>query len=490
MSNKKEIDFNNNLEIELLDPEKLIKMNMLKPITNPVYFARPNVPNDDGLLSNEIFGITQYERGSIFAYIDLNRYFINPLIYKKWLAMDKRINDIIYESKTFIVNSKGEFEEDENGETGIEFLRKNIDKIKIRQTSSAKRDTNIDFIMNNKDKIFMKHLIVIPAYYRDVNSTDKGTGVGEINKLYNNIILAVRSLKETQDYGLSMSAAVTGRIQQLITAIYDWFTAGKGLDGIKKESVGLSKKGGLVRRAVMSKTSDYASRLVISAPTVKAERVEDLQTNIDYCSLPLASAAVNLFPFVLFNIRRFFDNEFASGKYPVRNKKTGEVEFLTIKEPAIQFSDDNIKKNIDRFIKGFANRFIPITIETVEGRTVYMKFKGRNIHIDNVTDEGNVPILDRKLTWCDIIYRACVEAAKGKHVLITRYPLEDYFGQFPNKINIASTVETEPMVLGNDFYPYYPKIREEDIGTNTSNKFIDTLNISNLFLPAIGGKAI
>lgn len=485
---KTEINFNNILEVDLLDPDKLIKMNMLRPITNPIYFSRPNVPSEDGLLSNEIFGMTQYERSNIFAYIDLGGYYMNPLVYKKWLAMDKRLNDIIYESKTFIINSKGEFEEDENGETGLEFIRKNIDKIKIRPTDSKKRDKNIEFIMKNKDKLFIKQLIVIPPFYRDVNVTDRGTGVGEINKLYNNIILSVRSLKETQDYGLSLSSAVTARVQQLIVSVYDWFTQGKGLDGIKKESVGLSKKGGILRRAGMSKTSDYASRLIISAPTVRAETIKDLPANLEYCSLPLSSAAVNLFPYVLFNIRRFFENEFASGKYPVRDKKTGEVTFVTLKDPQIEFGDENIKKQIDRFIKGYSNRFIPIKVPNIEGKEIYMKFKGRNTRIDNVKDPGQVPILNRKLTWCDLIYIACVEAAKDKHVLITRYPLEDYFGQFPNKINVASTVETEPMVINGQFYPRYPKIREEDIGSNTSNKFIDTLNISNLFLKAIGGR--
>lgn len=40
---------------------------------------------------------------------------------------------------------------------------------------------------------------------------------------------------------------------------------------------------------------------------------------------------------------------------------------------------------------------------------------------------------------------------------------------------------------GNKYYPRYPKIRESDFGTDTSNKFIDTLNLSNLFLDGIGG---
>lgn len=43
------------------------------------------------------------------------------------------------------------------------------------------------------------------------------------------------------------------------------------------------------------------------------------------------------------------------------------------------------------------------------------------------------------------------------------------------------------MILGNKFYPEYPLIRQEDLGTDTSNKFIDALNITNLYLKGIGG---
>lgn len=42
-------------------------------------------------------------------------------------------------------------------------------------------------------------------------------------------------------------------------------------------------------------------------------------------------------------------------------------------------------------------------------------------------------------------------------------------------------------IIGERYYPKYPKIRQKDLGTDTSNKFIDTLNISNLMLDGIGG---
>ena len=64
---------------------------------------------------------------------------------------------------------------------------------------------------------------------------------------------------------------------------------------------------------------------------------------------------------------------------------------------------------------------------------------------------------------------------------------DSYFNQFPTKVNILSTKETEPMVVDNILYKNYPKIRDKDIATDTSNKFVDTMNICNAFLGAIGG---
>ena len=38
------------------------------------------------------------------------------------------------------------------------------------------------------------------------------------------------------------------------------------------------------------------------------------------------------------------------------------------------------------------------------------------------------------------------------------------------------------MYVGNEFYQYYPLITEKDIGGNTSNSFVDTMQISNAYL--------
>ena len=66
------------LKFELLDPAKLIKYNNLQEVSNPIFFIRDNIPTPDGLLSNEIFGITKESREGIWAYIDLKDWFIDP----------------------------------------------------------------------------------------------------------------------------------------------------------------------------------------------------------------------------------------------------------------------------------------------------------------------------------------------------------------------------------------------------------------------------
>lgn len=467
------------LKMEILDPNKLIKVNNLQEITNPIFFIRDGVPTSDGLLSNEIFGISKDQRANIFAYIDLTEWFLDPLVYKMWSRMDKRITEIVHGTKKFIINSKGDFVEDEeNGKNGIKFLKDNIDKIKIKRTDSSKRDVNIEFIEKNKDKIFINKYIVIPAYYRDVNSEAGRIGVGDINKLYDALLIAVRSLKETADFGISLSNASRGRIQEIILNIYNWFTS----------EPNIPKKYGIIRQAVMSKTVDYGSRLVLSSPQLKCERMEDMMVTLDHSAIPLASALSNFFPYILYWLRTFFENEFGgTGHYPYRDKKTKEIKYVKVRDPLIEFSDDRIKKEINRYIKGYSNRLIPIEIPNDEGLNLYMYFKGRNKKSEDIDDPDTTPLINRRLTWCDLFYMAADEVTKDKTILITRYPMDSYFNQFPTKIIISSTKETEPMYYDNKFYKFYPKIREEDIGSNTSNKFIDTMTLSNLYLKAIGG---
>ena len=480
-----------NKHLLLGDPlatDRFIKVNNIQEVNDPIFFIRDGVPSPKGLLSYEIFGITKDERANTFAYIDLADWFLHPLVYKKWSQKDRRIKEIVHGTKTFSIGTDGDFVEDPKGSTGVRFLKNNIDKIKIKRTDSKERDDIINYIYKYKKYIFIDKLIVLPAFYRDV-STKSGSrvSVGELNKTYQQIIINANSLRETADYGLSMDQAVKGRMQELILTVYNSLTGtGENTDG-----VGLSKKSGLVRSAVMSKTTDYGTRLVLSAPQLKVERLEDLMVDMDHAALPLSSACVNFMPYVIFNIKRFFENEFITGsKYKViiNNK----IEYVEIKDPLIIFSEEEIIKQIKRYIYGFSNRFIPVEIPLENGKVGYALFKGHKISTEdylngNIDLEGETTLINRKLTWLDVIYIASCEAVKDKHIKITRFPIDSAYNTIFTKVRISTINETENIYLNGEFYRWYPKFRNEQIGMNTSHTFIDTLNISNLHLGGMGG---
>lgn len=473
------------LKTELLDVDSFIKANDVKEITDPIFFVKNGVPTPEGLLSNEIFGITKEERSNIFGYIDLYDWFLHPLAYIEWSRMDSRIKDIVFGTKKFIINSQGDFEESPNGECGIKFLKDNFKKIKIKSTDSSKRDNKIKFLKDNEKNIFINKYMVIPAYYRDVNYNDGGrVGVGELNKYYSSLIIAVRSLKETQEYGLSMSDATKGRIQETLVIIYNYLC---GTGSEKADGIGLSKKMGIMRTSVMSKTADDGSRLVISAPNIRAENIDNLMVDTDHCALPLASALVNFKPFIIFNVKRFFENEFSNNPTHTLITKDGKIVSTQVKNPEMVFSDEEIEKQMKKFIHGYSKRLIPVEVPLMNGGIADMYFKGQLSKERVQNDPARNTLLQRRLTWCDVFYMAAVEATRDKCVLITRFPMDSYWNQFPVKIRISSTNDTEPIIIGSNLYKWYPKIREKDINSNTSNAFIDTLQITNLNLKSIGG---
>ena len=493
---------NNKLTMEILDIDKFVKVNDLKVIDDPVFFNGPT-PSPRGLLSNEIFGITKAERSGIYAYIDLGGTFIHPIIYKTLCRLNSKIQDIVHGTDTFSINDSGEIVQDPDGSTGIDWLRKNFSKIKFKSSDSASRNSKIKLIEQEKDKMWITKYVVIPAYYRDVDTRQASIGVGEINKLYSSLIIASRALKENAEYGLSLSDATKGRIQTTLQQIYDWFGAGTTISG-KETGGNLPGKTGLVKKGVMYKTVDYSVRLVMSAPQLKVEDIDDLMVDMDHAAEPLAAAICNFKPFIIFWLRRFFENQFAGTmEYPIE-LPNGEIVQVPIEDYQIMFSDVELDKEIERFIHGYSNRFrpIPIPVDKVAYTNMlkqkkikpisnlHMRFKGYNVPTrefkDNKIDYSSYPLIDRPLTWCDLLYRAACDVTEDKMVLITRFPIDSYLNQYPSKVNIKSTVETEPMVINGKLYKWYPKIRKEDINSNTSPLFSDTLSICNGLINAMG----
>ena len=491
------------LDIKPLDVDKFIKVNELKAITNPMFFARTNMPTVDGLLSNEIFGITKDDRTTIFAYIDLaGEYFLHPLAYKIWSRLDSNVKLCVYEMDTFVYDpEKGKLKSDPKGETGLKFLMKLIKTVDFKKTGSSKREVKINFLEKYREKLFMKDVVVIPAGMRDVNTEADGkVGVGEINKLYNAIVRDAKALQESDDYGLSLNGTLRGRIQDNIVKIYNWFIFGRDpLTGADAQASGLSRKLGLIRRAGMKKSFDWGSRLVICTQNLRKEKLSDLDVDLDSIGLPLAAVCANLFPYMLYWIRNWFSNRLSDVQtLTVYNTKTKKLEQTKIDSWQTVYSDERIKKEIGRFMHGMSNRFVPIEapiINPAKGTNYYLQFKGYNVPNEDIAkklindqmSKESFHLNSRPLTWCDLIYMAAMEVTKDKMTLITRFPMDSYYNQFPAKIKVISTIETEPILVWNTFYKKYPKITLADINQNSSNHFVDVALPNNVRLGSIGG---
>ena len=209
------------LSIQLADVEDFVKKNNVKEVTNPVFFIRDNIPSSDGLLSNEIFGITKAERSNLWGYIDLHGTFLHPFIYKLWGKMDRNIRSIVHGIGSFGIDKDGYIVPKDGGETGIQFIVKNIDKIKIKTSNSLERKNNIAFIYKNRDRLFIKKMLVQPAFYRDVLTGRGRVEVGQLNKYYSSLLIACKGLIETQDLGFSLGDATIGRIQEILLNIFN-----------------------------------------------------------------------------------------------------------------------------------------------------------------------------------------------------------------------------------------------------------------------------
>ena len=141
-----------------------------------------------------------------------------------------------------------------------------------------------------------------------------------------------------------------------------------------------------------------------------------MMVTFEKSAVPLPACMADFRDFVIYNTRKFFENEF-QGKltYPVWSD-TGEPTYVELEDPMIAFSEEKIKHEMHRFLHGYNNRFVPVelpVINTKPGQKYYMRF-------DGTSPES---VYHRRLTWLDVFFIATYRSVKDKQVLITRFPI-------------------------------------------------------------------
>ena len=464
------------MRISLFDTDEFIEINNLKEVTSPVLFERGGVPNPNGLISNEIFGVSIKSRKETFAYIDLCGHFIHPHIYKIIRRVFRNIDKIVNGEEYYSIDKDGKLVKDPMGDTGIDFLYENWNKIKWEGSGGMSTERTNLISKSKKEHIWTTKQIVIPAFYRDINSSQAGGGeVPELDQYYVKLIRMAAMLRDRDMFDFTFHST-NFNIQNTMVDIYDYF----------KDK--LDKKNGLLRKYLLGKNVDYCTRVVISAPSYNKNDPKDNMVNLQYSAVPISQACVLCYPLIVAWVRNFFERELIEGQYmmAVDDIVDGEMQPVTINNPESYFNDRYIKKCIDQYVKDPSFRYETIDIPAKlmdNGKTGHLVFTGKYADV-NADKSG---IAQRHMTWTDLLFLAACDVTKDKHLMVTRYPILDAFGVFISRIRISSTLSTVPMEINGQIYKWYPDIDLNMSRHEVSNNFIDTLQFSNSYLAGLDG---
>lgn len=445
------------MKIDLIEINSKIVELKAREVTDSVYFDNGVNPRPEGLFSYDLFGnVGSPERRKRFGYIDLGTHFFNPVAYKAISDIETRTPDIISGNLYVRLDAKGDIvEDDEKGETGIKFFYDNWGKIKFRWTDSVQRQNKIKLLdQTPKEKVFMDKFLVIPAYYRDFNpnqTTGTMQDVDEINEMYSNLIRMVSTISDNSFSFINETTKFN--IQRLLYDIYNKFTDGE-----------LARKKGLLQESLLGKNIDYATRSVISAPQINSETWEDIPVKFGELGIPLSQVLTLFYPFFVKYINDFI--ELHKSAFTNVGK-----DGISLEEVFEQYDDRAIKTLIEDYINNANERFKNLYVIDRNGRKHMVKIFNKD--------------LGRNFTVTDLLYIAAIDITEDKHVVYTRYPVENNQSVAPAKIKVLSTIETIPSQKIEDrILEDYPMILKDY--PEVERMFVDSTLISNSYTSALG----
>jgi len=439
------------MKLDIFNINAMIKTNDLQEVKNTISFHPDGLPTEDGLFSFELFGKpASPERKKRFAYVDLKTDFIHPIVFRNLIALQKNLGDLIFERKKFIIDGRKRLVPDEGGRTGIAFLKSVwgnfIPGAKDSDEGSSTRKERIKFIkLVPKNEVFLNKWIVIPAFYRDINfqSDDRRRiSKDDVNDTYVKLI----GLSKAIDQGNSLEltgGVVRNAIQTTLNQLYDYF----------KEK--MSSKSGIIKDKLMAKTVDYSVRSVITSTTYDAPDYDSVKIKMHEIGVPIGQLCVLFYPFLVreMNIRL---TEVISSK--------DKIEFELAEDADAEFFPKEIERIISSFIKSPEFRLTDVTL----------KGKGKK----------RIPLplglftksLKRNVKWVDLIYTYLYKfILPGKHIIVTRYPADNYQNLIIARPVILTTTRTIRVKMSTDMYHTYPD-------SETGNGFHDAVVLPNQYL--------
>ena len=448
------------MKLEVLDIEKFVGVNQLRQVTVPSFFEADGGVTAGGVFSAEIFGRPGSEdRRRRWGYIDLGGRYLHPLVYKTCTQLDRKFADVVSGSRRLRLSKTGVPEEvpesEPGGFTGIEGLYDNWEKIDWGKIETGSQRGERVGLLNvvPRDRAFISKWPVMPAIYRDVETTST-SGIREvppINYLYVRLLTSAPTVVS----GLSFAdGARKLRAQETLLEIH-------------RASLELiAGKKGLIQDRLLGKFNDYSVRGVLSGPALaKANHPSEQEVPFGTVGIPLY-LHINLFqPFVIRALGEVL-RPYVEGqeRILIPDGKGGLTYFELPADAKASVGPDLFKKWITRFMRSQANRMDPIMLVS----------RGKEVRVPLYD-----AILGRQTTLLDLFYIVAERVNRDKYVMFTRYPVEDFRACHFAKASILTTERTERRELRGDVLERYPVLSEPI-------RWVDSMRINNSYTSAMG----
>lgn len=294
-----------------------------------------------GLYDTDIFGEPRSKPyKNQFAYIDLNTVVISPVILNMLKISNRKVYKIVLNNLKFSIDEEDNIDIDPNGKyIGvfhiIRFMKEG--RVKISNSESIFKKALVKLIEKD-DAIFMTRVIVPPPYYRPVNYADGVYSPDEVNNIYMDILKFSHQIKSVRitDKNVNQYSLLLSYIQTKTFEIFKYI----------KDKVG--GKYGMIRQNIISKTTDFSGRAVITGnPDIPVDKV----------LLPFVMAVQMFKPFVLHHmyndmetiekyLQRVYNSE-QNGKILAENL-IDDISTFKIKNENV---NNMMRKYVDKAIK-------------------------------------------------------------------------------------------------------------------------------------------
>lgn len=457
--------------------------------TGAIFETGTKIFHKDGLFSTDIFGpLGSSVRSEREAIIDLKLPVIHPLIYEVMISLSSKIEKIA-SGKTYAKFNKttGDFDivtKDEGGETGLNFIIENIDKIKFIETNSTERKYKIELCKKYcNTKSLITKWVVIPAGIRDYTEDKKGKpSEDEINNIYRKLLTSTNMIKNNKltKEDLELLNPIRLRIQKTLVELYEYIKT--LLDGKSKF---IQSK--FIKRATM-----YGTRNVLTPSPVKIKDLTDdniLKSNHTTVGLYQYIKAITPITMNLL-LTKFLNKIFNSNNSNayVINKETLRscIVDVPIKTRDKWLTFDGLTEVMNKL----AQPIIRDSVVTINGNYLLLVYdRGDKIDIISDTKDINFKELDqsklRPITYGELFYIAVEDVVDKYPAFTTRYPVAGLGGIYPCRVYLKTTSVGRRVELN---YNGITRIAKEYPILGKS--WVESMSVDGRHLEALGGDKI